>query len=88
MTLVNSEYFDTLFLPLYGLVHSTSHSTVIYCLFLQDFTDYKTQILIRISNIVKNIEDHELHLCTPLEVLVHSHNVSLKNSQVFFITID
>jgi len=85
MELVNSEYSVTLLVPVCLLMYSISHSTVIYCLFFQDFIDYKIQILIRISNIVKDIEDHELHPCTPLGVLVHSHNVSLiKPSQKSF----
>lgn len=77
MALVNSEYSATPLVPLCLLINSISNFNVSYCLFFQDFIDYKIQILIRISNIVKDVEDHELYLCTPLEVLVHFHNVSL-----------
>lgn len=84
MTLVKSEYYITLLIPLCLLIYSISNFPVIQCLFLQDFTDCKIQILIRISNIVKDIEDHELYLCTPLEVLVHSYVSLIKPSQKSF----
>lgn len=54
----NSEYSVTLLVPLCLLIYSISIFTVIYCLFRQDFTNYKIQIFIRISNIVKDIENH------------------------------
>lgn len=88
MALVNSEYPLTPLVPWCLLIYSLSNFYVIYCLFLQDFIDYKIQIFIRISNIVKDVEDHELYLCTPLEVLVHFHNVSLiKPSQKSFLLL-
>lgn len=71
MALVNSKSITPCLLCL--LICPVSNVTVIYWLFIYNFTDFIIHSLIRISDILKDPECHEFYLGTS-EVLAHSHS--------------
>lgn len=91
MALANSVYPNMpLYLPLCVLEHTPYQIELFkspgFCwFFLQDIIDYKIQILICISSIVKDTEDHELGLGTPFRCLSSFPYCHLtKSSEIFW----